>query len=383
MKCFPIILIMSSSALAAKPKLTLLSEGLKRPVDLAAAPGNDDLLYVLEQNGPIHAISRESGEKKHLVLNLTGKVSRGHNEEGLLGIAFSPKFEQDRRFYLYYTTGDNGNRSAQISRFVMGSDGKADPAKEEKLLNFKQDFGNHNGGWIAFGPDGMLYLGVGDGGRANDPKRRAQDLGNLLGSLLRIDVSGEKSYTVPTDNPFVKKEGAKPEIYAYGLRNPWRCAFDGETGDLWIADVGQNHWEEVNFVPPSALKGANFGWRPREGTRKTPKRGIGGEVPGAYEPIYEYNHKMNEPTGGLSITGGYLYRGSNEDLKGQYLFADYVAQRIWGIEQEGGKMKKFHDHTETLITGDQVSIGPISSFGQDNQKEVYVVDHSGKIFRID
>ncbi|YCM46459.1 PQQ-dependent sugar dehydrogenase [Verrucomicrobiaceae bacterium 227] len=385
MRSIAIFSLLALPIYADEAKLTLLSDGFERPLDLAAAPGLDEELFVVEQGGKILRVDRTSGKRLGEVLDLSGVVSRGHNEEGLLGLAFSPQFESDHRFYLYYTVGKDEERKARISRFYFDQKSKtADPGKEEKLLSFTEDFGNHNGGWLSFGPDGMLYAGPGDGGKANDPNERAQDLGNLLGSILRIDVSGAKGYQVPADNPFVKKAGAKPEIYAYGLRNPWRCSFDAKTGDLWIADVGQNHWEEVNFVPAGTVSGKNFGWRLREGTYRTPMKGVGGEAPeGAHEPIYEYDHDMSKPTGGLSITGGYVYRGSQESLQGQYLFADYVSRKLWGITQKDGKLGKFTDLSKVLVPSDGKPLGPIASFGQDNQKEVYVVDHTGRIFRIE
>ncbi|MEJ6578304.1 MAG: PQQ-dependent sugar dehydrogenase [Akkermansiaceae bacterium] len=385
MKSLAILSLLALPIFADEAKLTLLASGFERPLDLTAAPGLDEELFVVEQGGKIFRIDRSSGKRLGEVLDLSGVVSRGHNEEGLLGLAFSPKFESDHRLYLYYTFGNEGNRKAQISRFHFDPESKtADVKKEEKLLSFTEDFGNHNGGWIAFGPDGMLYTAPGDGGKGNDPNARAQDLGNLLGSVLRIDVSGAKGYEVPADNPFVKQDGVKPEIYAYGLRNAWRCSFDAETGDFWIADVGQNHWEEVNFVEAGTLGGKNFGWRLREANHETPMKGVGGDSPeGAHTPIYEYDHDMAKPTGGLSITGGYVYHGSQESLKGLYLFADYVSRKVWGITQEGGKLGKFSDLSKVLVPSDGKPLGPVASFGQDNQKEVYIVDHTGRILRID
>lgn len=385
MKSFLLTGLLALPLCADEAKLTLLAEGFERPLDLAFAPGVTDELFVVEQGGKIFRIARESGERLGEILDLGGSVSRGHNEEGLLGLAFSPNFQKDHRLYLYYTTGEDENRRAQISRFQYeAKSDKVDRDSEEKLFSFKEDFGNHNGGWLSFGPDGMLYAAPGDGGSGNDPNERAQDLGNVLGSILRFDVSGESGYEVPADNPFVKREGAKPEIFAYGLRNAWRCSFDAETGDLWIADVGQNHWEEVNFVPAGTLKGKNFGWRAREGSHRTPQEGVGGDSPaGEHKPIYEYDHDMSKPTGGLSITGGYVYRGSQESLRGTYLFADYISRKIWGITQENGELGTFTDFSKQLVAPDGKPIGPISSFGQDHQKEIYLVDHTGKVFRID
>lgn len=366
---------------AAHITLTPIAEELVRPVDLQVAPGDDDHLFIVEQNGIVLALEKASGKTIETVLNLTGHVSRGGNEEGLLGLAFSPDYENDSLIYLYYTKGKK-NRITHISRFKMNGL-IANRESEEILFTFKQDFGNHNGGWIAFGADKHLYLGVGDGGAANDPKRRAQDLSNVLGSILRLDVSGKKA-KVPRDNPFVKKPDAQPEIYAYGLRNPWRCSFDQKTGNLWIADVGQNHWEEINFLKPGELKGKNFGWRPREGNHKTPKEGIGGEAPAAeHKPIYEYSHDIKKPTGGLSITGGYVHRGKRADLNGHYFFGDFVSLRLWSFREENGKVVDFTHHHKTMKLPEGKKLGPISSFGQDHDGEVYVLDLGGSIYRID
>ena len=369
--------------LAAAPiTLTPIAEDLKRPVDLTVAPGDDTHLFVIEQDGKVLALDKATGKTLKTVLDLTGHVSRGHNEEGLLGLAFSPDYQKDQLAYLYYTKGKKKNRITHISRFKMNGL-TADRDSEQILFTFKQDFGNHNGGWIAFGPDKHLYLGVGDGGAGNDPKRRAQDLTNVLGSILRLDVSGEKAI-VPSDNPFIGQKNAKPEIFAYGLRNPWRCSFDSKTGDLWIADVGQNHWEEINFVKPGELKGTNFGWRPREGTHKTPKEGVGGDAPAAeHKPIYEYSHDVSKPTGGLSITGGYVHRGKRADLHGPYFFADFVSTRLWSFKEENGKPTDFTHHNDSMKLPKGKKLGPVSSFGQDHQGEIYVLDLGGMIYRID
>lgn len=363
--------------------LTPVASDFERPVDFTVAPGDQKHFYVTEQNGKIFKIDAATGKRLSTVLDLTGHVSRAGNEEGLLGLSFSPKFEKDQRFYTYYTRGKKNERQTFISRFLMKGD-QADRDSEEILMTYVQDFGNHNGGWIAFGPDGYLYIGAGDGGNANDPKKRAQDLSNPLGSLLRIDVSGDKGYLVPDDNPFVGRKGANPEIYSYGLRNPWRCSFDMETGDLWIADVGQNHWEEINFIPAGGAGGLNFGWRSREGTHKTPKEGVGGDAPAAeYKPIYEYGHDMTKPTDGLSISGGYVHRGKRDELNGRYFFADYVSMRIWSITQKDGKMTDFVNHKDSMKLPEGKTLGPVSSFGQDHAGEVYVLDFTGTIYRIE
>ncbi len=376
------LLLMSSFA-ASAISLEIVSDGYKRPVDIAALPHTDDVLFIVEQHGVIHAIDRESGKRLTQVFDISDRITRRHNEQGLLGLAISPTFKTDGRIYVNYT--DKGRPTmTHISRFVIDTKTfQGDPAKEEKLYSFKQDFGNHNGGWIGFGPDSYLYISAGDGGAANDPKARAQDLMNPLGSILRIDVSGKSGYSIPKDNPFANRTDALPEIYSYGLRNAWRNSFDQKTGDFWIADVGQNAWEEVNFMKPGEAAGKNFGWRLREGNHKTPKRGVGGKNPrGAIDPIYEYAHN-SKSNGGLSITGGYVYRGPIKSLDGHYFFGDLVNPRIWSIRQQNGKAVDFRDHTDALQSPKGGPIVQMSTFGQDNMGNVYIASlTSGEIFRI-
>ena len=394
-----LLFLFTSVALSQAAPITLVpfEDTFKRPVDLQQAKGGKSPMVVVEQDGKIFVVDPLTGAKVNEVMDLTGYVSRTHNEEGLLGLAFSPSFEKDHRFYVYYTKaelaeGQAGkrkpkvkSREARIARFTMDPETLvADRKGEEVLLSFKQDFGNHNGGWIGFGPDGYLYFGAGDGGAGNDPKQRAQDLSNVLGSLLRIDVSGEKGYVVPEDNPFLEVKDARPEIFAYGLRNPWRCAFDGKTGDFWIADVGQNHWEEVNFIPAGKLSGANFGWRLREATHETPKEGVGGEAPArVIDPIYEYGHDLSKKTDGLSIAGGYVHRGARKDLNGRYFFSDLISKRLWSIKQKDGKAVDFQDHTDEMVLPEGKSLGPVSSFGQDQSGEVYILDLEGGVYRLE
>lgn len=370
---------LSATVSSADPGLTLFSSGYERPIDMAAASAYPDILFVAEQHGVITAIDADTGDKKYQVLDISERVSRKHNEQGLLGLAISPTAKSDGYFYVNYTDKD---MTTHISRFrISAKTGIADPDDEQKMLSFKQDYGNHNGGWMAFGPDGYLYIGIGDGGSGNDPKHRGQDLTNILGSIARIDVSSQEM-KIPSDNPFVDSGSARPEIYAYGLRNPWRCSFDRKTGDLWIADVGQNAHEEINFAAAGEARGVNYGWRLREAMHPTPKKKIGGQAPaGAVDPIYEYDHGQGGSKG-KSVTGGYVYRGSVDELTGQYLFADYVSHRIWGITQKNGKLGKFTDYTDQFKP-DKGQLGPISSFAEDANGELYIIDHSGPIYRID
>jgi len=368
------------SVAVAEISIERLSEGFKRPVDLQAAPGNADQLFVVEQRGVIIAIDRRTGKRGDVLLDIHEQVSREGNEEGLLGLSFSPDFAESGRFYVNFTDKTPKKAITRISRFTVAAGKKtASASSEEILLSYEQDFRNHNGGWIGFGPDGYLYVANGDGGSANDPKARAQQMDSYLGKILRIDVSGKAGYSVPKDNPFVGKDGVKPEIYSYGLRNPWRCSFDAKTGDFWVADVGQYHYEEVNVLGPDEAKGRNFGWREREGTHANPKKEIAGPSPsGAVQPVYQYGHgkKNNE---GLSLTGGFVYRGANPDLKGKYVFADYVTCRLWTLDKHNSYA--FDDITDRVLKKGQ-KLGPIASFAQDNENDLYVIDHSGVIWRI-
>jgi len=356
----------------AAPHAVKLTDGLKRPTDMAAPKASSDFLYILEQPGRVRLFDRKNGKLiEKPLLDLTDQVRSKSNEQGLLGIAFSPDFAEDQRFYLNYT---DTKGDTVVSRFTMKS---RDNITEEKLVQFKQDFGNHNGGWIGFGPDGMLYIGTGDGGAANDPKGRAQDLDTMLGKLLRIDVSTKTGYVIPSGNyAEVMKTKAKPEILSIGLRNPWRCSWDGDT--FYIADVGQNAHEEVNVAKHSDLAGANFGWRLREGSHPTPKEDIAGDRPeNNINPAHEYKRKD-----GLSITGGYVYRGKIKSLQGQYFYSDYAKANIWSFTYENGKATQ-HKSWNDQFTARDKTIPSISSFALDPQGEMYMLSHHwGTIFKI-
>ena len=368
------------SSLHAGIGTELLYKGLERPVWAGAPASAKGKLWVMEQAGTVWIIDLKTGEKSDKpFLKINDKVTRKGNEQGLLGLAFAPDFEKSGRYYINYNEKGGDTR---IVRYVSKDRETTDPDSGEIILEYKQPYGNHNGGWLDFGPDGLLYIATGDGGAANDPKNYAQDLSSHLGKLLRLDVSGEKGYEVPKDNAFAGKKGALPEIHAYGLRNPWRCSFDRETGDFWIGDVGQNHWEEIDFVENGKAGGMNFGWRLREGDVATPKEGVGGDKPeNNVDPVYVYKHGSG-PTEGLSVTGGFVYRGSKvADLKGRYIFADYQNPRIWSVVEEGGKVSDFTDHTSELQPeGGRINL--ISSFGEDADGELYITDLSGPVYRV-
>lgn len=380
-------LLFSALALSVSPAMAevgtkLVAKGFERPVWAGVPEGVEGKLWVMEQAGRVWIVDLKTGSwEGKPFLDIHEDVSRKGNEEGLLGLAFAKDFATSGRYYVNFTDKEKQTR---IVRFTSKDKVTTDPATAEVLMAYPSEFENHNGGWIGFGPDGYLYIGNGDGGSGNDPKQRAQDLGSLLGKMLRIDVSPEKGYKTPSDNPFVGDDKARPEIWSYGLRNPWRNSFDRETGDFWIADVGQGIWEEVNFVPNGKSKGANFGWRLREGLIETPSKdnSVGGEKPaGALDPIHVYKHGMG-PDQGLSITGGYVYRGSAvPELKGRYVFADYQNPRIWSFKQEGGKEQDWKDHTKALQP-DGGRINLISSFAEDNKGELFLLDHTGPVYQI-
>lgn len=300
---------------------------------MVQAPGDDDRLYIVEQMGRVLlADFREPAAKQgEVFLDIRKRVNDRNNEEGLLSLAFHPDYRTNRRFFVYYTA--ERPRRSVLSRFTSTEDfQRGDPDSEEVLLEIEQPYWNHNGGTIAFGPDGMLYLGIGDGGAANDPHQVGQDLGSLLGTIIRIDVNREGSstrYSIPNDNPFVGVRGARPEIWAYGLRNPWRMAFDRETGELWTGDVGQNAYEEIDII----VRGGNYGWNMREGFHPFP-----GGKPGKFgsdyiDPIVDY--PRNE---GISVTGGAVWRSKKSpSMNGVYVYGDFGSGRLWGIRHEGGR----------------------------------------------
>lgn len=339
-----------------------------RPILLTNAGDGSNRLFVPTEQGTIHVFDNKPDAKAtRIFMDLSSKVSYkdNENEEGFLGMAFHPKFKQNGHFFVYYTTKDAPHTSV-ISRFTANADRtQADPKSEVEIMRIPQPFWNHNGGTLCFGPDGYLYIGLGDGGAGNDPLNHAQNLQTWLGSILRIDVDkkdGPRNYAIPADNPFIgrvanKQLIAQPEIYAYGLRNVWRMSFDRETGDFWVADVGQNLWEEINIV----TKGGNYGWNLREGLHPFAPNGEG-EHPTLIDPIWEYHHDI-----GKSITGGHVYRGKAlPELTGHYLYADYVSGLIWALKYDKAAKKVVANRTIPITEK-----LPIISFGEDEAGEVY------------
>ena len=331
------------------------------PIFLATKPG-DATLYVAERRGRIVAVA--NGAVGAVVLDIQGLTQAG-GERGLLGFAFAP---DATHLYVSYTNNDG---SSVIDEYALGPDGSAVADSRRQVLFQRQPFANHNGGGIVFGPDGLLYFGLGDGGSGGDPQRNGLKLGTLLGKLLRFDPreTDGSPYAVPSDNPFVDTKGARPEIWAYGLRNPWRFSFDALTDDLWIGDVGQGLWEEVDHVAAAegTGRGANFGWSAWEGNHRFNSDQSEADHTA---PVHEYPHGAL----GCSITGGYVYRGSAVPaLRGAYVFADYCAKGVRALDPAGAA-----DATPILD-------GPanVVSFGQGPGNELYVLSFDGNVYRID
>jgi len=330
---------------------------LEQPIAMAVRVG-DRALYVAEKTGRVVALA--PGSDPRVVLDLTDRVSLG-SEQGLLGLAFSP----DGRFLYVDFTDVSGDTN--VTEFAF-DDGGADPASERRVLFVDQPFSNHNGGELVFGP-GYLYVGLGDGGSAGDPMGNAQSLSTLLGKLLRISPRPSKGepYAIPPDNPFVGRAGARPEIWAFGLRNPWRFTFDATTGDLWIGDVGQNAWEEIDLEPAGSGGGSDFGWDLLEGTHPFE----GGSDPASVPPVFEYANG----DGSCAVTGGYVYRGERvPDLAGAYVFGDYCRGVLEAFVPRDGRA------TQVRELGPRVDA--LASFGEDARGELYVLSFAGTVFRI-
>jgi glucose/arabinose dehydrogenase len=356
---------------------------IERPIVITGAGDESGRLFIASQYGQIYWIDQNDHdvEQPQLFMDMSDQVVyKDHeNEEGFLGLAFHPQFKQNGHFYVYYTS-TKAPRLSVISRFTAAGDDRstADVGTEVELMQIEQPFWNHNGGTVIFGPDGYLYVGLGDGGKANDPLKSGQDLSQLLGSILRIDVdhrSQDSAYGIPQDNPFVNRPGARPEIYAYGVRNIWRMSFDPATNDFWAADVGQNDWEEVNLIE----KGGNYGWSLREGAHPfTLGGGPGSDYhPDLIDPIVEYPHT---DAWGKSVTGGAVYRGKRTPmLNGYYLYGDYISGRLWAL--------KYDPEAKRVLENREIAWQnlPVFTFGQTDDGEVLMSTMSagGRIYRFE
>lgn len=349
---------------AVSLKLDKVASGLNHPVSIVSADDGSDRLFIVQQGGQIRIL--QSGALVSTPFLDLSSLTVASGERGLLGLAFHPDFATNGFFYVDYTDlrGDT-----MIARYhAEPGSNVADPSSARIVLQVGQPFANHNGGQLQFGPDGYLYVGMGDGGSAGDPENRAQDLTTLLGKLLRLDVDRGLPYTIPDDNPFVDEASARPEIWAYGLRNPWRFSFDRETHDLWIADVGQGSFEEVDFQPASSIGGENYGWHVMEAAHCFETSTC--DRTGLVLPVIEYDHSA-----GCSVTGGYVYRGFRyAALRGIYFYGDYCSGVISGATQT----------TSGFTTQALLPAGfHISTFGEDDAGELYVADYDrGDIYHI-
>lgn len=357
---------------------------LVRPIVVTHAGDGSNRVFVAEQEGVIKVFKNDQQvEEADVFMDISDRVvyADNQNEEGLLGFAFHPKYKENGEFFVYYTTEEQ-DHLCRISRFRRSKDNPnaADPGSEEEILRIPQPYWNHKGGSIEFGPDGFLYIGLGDGGSANDPHGNGQNLTTLLGSILRIDVDHKdkgKNYAIPKDNPFKGKQvsagpkgetvPAREEIYAYGVRNIWRLSFDSKTGTLWAGEVGQNLWEEINIIKA----GGNYGWNIREAKHWFRPDGNDTDRSDLINPIHEYHHSI-----GKSITGGSVYRGSRvPELVGKYLYADYVTGRLWALDYDEAAGKVVANYS---LKGENL---PVMSFGSDEKGDVYFTTPFGSLYR--
>ena len=387
-KHIPIISILCSF-LFSQLEANLIASDLNQPLYICNIPSTN-ILLILEQDGLIKILENEE-IKDELFLDISDRVHQTWypaDERGLLGLAFDPNYINNRSFYINYI---NQEGFTVISRFKVINN-IAEPSSEQILLKLKQPYMNHNGGFLEFGPDGYLYISIGDGGSAGDPENRAQDLTNLFGTIIRIDVSDKESYEIPKDNPFYNKEKIMSEIWHYGLRNVWRFSFDSKNGDMYLGDVGQNLWEEIDYQPNSHPGGINFGWNIMEGNHCFDANNQNCDSLNTVLPIFEYPNDANyaktiigwdQPDmHGCSVTGGYVYRGSSKpELYGRYFFGDYCTGKVWSIKKNSKNLDLINHTTELLALMNKTEFY-LSSFGEDENNELYLIDYSGDIYSI-
>ncbi len=370
-KLLPLVTIFTCcSFLFAQPNLSLQSfaSGFSRLTDLTHC--GDDRLFVLERDGRIRIIGADGTVQATPFLDINPRVNSSQSEQGLLGLAFHPDYLNNGYFYVYYTAN---NENTQVSRFSVSADPNlADANSELKILDANQPFWNHNGGCMKFGPDGYLYISLGDGGSGGDPQNNGQKRQTFLGKLLRIDVDNGTPYAIPADNPFADDDETLDEIWALGLRNAWRFSFDRVTGDLWMGDVGQSNWEEINFQPANSTGGENYGWRCYEGDHPFNTSNCAAMSEMTF-PVFEYSNSFSQ---GCSVTGGFVYRGCQfPALYGRYLFTDFCSGKFWSITPDGNDW-------QTVELAD-LNNNIFSSFGENNDGELFVTGHgNGTVYRI-
>ena len=363
-----------------------VASGLSQPLYVLGRGDGSNRIFILEKTGQVEVLNLDNSLLAATpFIDVSGSISTS-GEGGLLGMALAPDFATSGEFYLHVNnlSGDTEIRRYSVS---AGNPEIADPASLELILSAAQPADNHNGGWIDFGPDGFLYIALGDGGGANDPFSNGQDPDTLLGAILRIDPSSDdfpsdadRNYAIPAGNPFTSGGGA-PEVYAYGLRNPFRASFDRTTGDLYIGDVGQGAIEEIDLIQPGEA-GLNFGWPILEGTRVN----AGGSTTGLTPPVAEYQHGLG-PLEGRSVTGGYVYRGAIEDLQGDYVFGDFVSDNVWRVDvaqlNQGTTLGSAgFTNANAAFAPDLGAIDSISSFGENDAGDLFVVGIDGEVFQV-
>lgn len=359
------------NATFVKPWATIelkpIASGFREPTYLTNAKDGSGRIFVVEKKGQIKVI-KDGKVLPEPFIDIASQVGSKGSEQGLFSVAFHPNYKENGRFFVNYTNLDGDTIVSEYK--VSHNPDKADKNNGRIIIKIKQPASNHNGGQLKFGPDGYLYIGMGDGGRAGDPWGNAQNRNVLLGKMLRIDVDGDKPYEIPTNNPFVGKKEVRPEIWAYGLRNPWRFSFDPVTGDMYIADVGQKDWEEIHFQSATSKGGENYGWDLFEGFHQfEPKEGYDTNM--FTMPVAEYGHNQ-----GCSVTGGYVYRGKRyATISGTYFFADFCSGRIWGLRKNAKGTWEMTEFLESPLM--------VSSFGQDEDGEIYVLDFKkGAIYHL-
>jgi glucose/arabinose dehydrogenase len=398
-------LVLAEAAAGADFRVERVATGLALPVYAVSPPGESGRIFVLEQHEGRIRIVRPQQKTVDPDPFLDLEDVGTDNEQGLLGLAFHPDYATNGLFFVSYT---DAGWATNVVRYTVSADPDvADAASAELVLRLAQPQTNHNGGWIGFGPDGFLYVPLGDGGGGYDDDEghdalvgNGQSPTTLLGKILRLDVEGAddfpaddaRNYAIPGDNPFAGQQGILPEIWALGLRNPWRASFDRETGDLWLGDVGQDTREEIDFQPATSPGGENYGWRLREGTQQTPTVG-GAEPAGHVNPVYEYAHAPGNcgAFGSGSVTGGYVYRGPVAALQGLYFFGDFCQGFVRSLRFDGSDPSAFDGtNFDELATWtgtpefapDAGAITRVASFGEDGAGHLYVVDYDGELFRV-